>query len=433
MRNDLVAKRDAKLAEAKAVIEVAEVEGRDITDAELASVKEAREAADALDARISEIDAIVEAESRAAKTAHYSPAVVTSEPSTYRKGGETSYFRDLFAGQVRGDREALDRLARNDKEVRAINTTDGGIGEFVPPMWLVADYIGFLRAGRVSADLLDKMPLPAGTDSISIPKISTGATATGQASGQNTGFSETNLASTSVTSSVKTLGGIQIASVQLIEQSPVNMDQVILKDIAAAHAQQIDVFALTSNTTGQYGVLYVPSANTVTYTDGSPAVTGTSKFWGALSNAVQKVHSTRFAAPTAIVMHPRRWAWILAGQDSTNRPLVTPAAGRFNQPGQQDGVVSQGYVGEMQGISVYVDANIPTNIGAATNQDTVLVMKADDVILWESTPKFEVFRETYANQGSVLFRGYNYVAIASQRYPQGIATINGTGLVDPWA
>ncbi|MGW8703230.1 hypothetical protein ACWGOK_41065, partial [Streptomyces eurythermus] len=39
---------------------------------------------------------------------------VISEPETYRKGGQTSYFRDLFRAQMKGDGTAADRLQRND-------------------------------------------------------------------------------------------------------------------------------------------------------------------------------------------------------------------------------------------------------------------------------------------------------------------------------
>ncbi len=77
LRDTFVTQREAKLAEAKAVVETAETEARDITDAELATVKEAREAADALDARISEIDAIAAAESRSvAKTTASVPGLI---------------------------------------------------------------------------------------------------------------------------------------------------------------------------------------------------------------------------------------------------------------------------------------------------------------------------------------------------------------------
>ena len=38
----------------------------------------------------------------------------------------------------------------------------------------------------------------------------------------------------------------------------------------------------------------------------------------AIANAVQTVHTRRFAAPDVIVMHPRRWGWLLTLLDTNN-------------------------------------------------------------------------------------------------------------------
>ena len=55
----------------------------------------------------------------------------------------------------------------------------------------------------------------------------------------------------------------------------------------------------------------------------------------ALIDAIQKINSNRFAPATAILMHPRRWAFLSAGVDGQNRPLVLPAG---NQPKNTYGV-----------------------------------------------------------------------------------------------
>jgi HK97 family phage major capsid protein len=428
LRDTLVAKREEKLAEATAVVETAETEARDITAEELEAVKAARSEVDALDARITELDAIT---SRAASAPVSTPrtggATVTAEPSTYRKDGQTSYFKDLFSAQIRGDMDARDRLVRNDREVRAdLNTADGEGGDFVPPLYLVNDWIEYARAGRVTADLMDKKALPAGTDSINLPKVATGTVVAGQAA-ENTGFQNTPMTTETVTSAVTTLGGIQIMSVQLLEQSPINMDAVIIKDLAADYARALDTFVITSNATGKKGLL---AAAGITEAVTTQDIIGAVGFWGTLSDVIQQIHTERFEAPDAIVMTPRRWAYLLTAADNVDRPLVVPAAyGRFNALGAQDGVAAQGFVGSLQGIDVYVDANIPTTLGDDDNEDAVIVMRRTDSMLFEGTPRAEVFRETYANQGSVMVRMYNYAALATERYPQSIGTI--TGLTAP--
>lgn len=429
LREDVQKRMDALLAT------VSEEQRSSLTADEDAAFEALKVERDALDSRIAELRKEQEArkaaqELRASLAASTSTVTVGAEPETYRKGGTNSYFRDLFRGTVLGDVEAQSRLRRNDSEVRTsngINATDGSGGEFVPPLWAVADYVAFARPQRVLANEVVGMPLPSGTDTISLPKVSTG-TVTAEQSTQNSSLNNSDAVTTSVSASVATLGGIQVLSVQLLEQSPVNMDEVILQDLASDLAQRIDAFCISNNATGKYGVLNVSGIQTSTYTSASPTAYG---LYSKVADAIQKVHTNRYANASKIFMHPRRWAFLLAAVDGQNRPLVTPSAGAFNTLGIQEGVVSAGYAGQFLGLRVYLDANIPTNLGSGTNEDRVIVVKHDDIRLYESAPKAEVFRETKADQGSVLVRLYEYVALHSARYPASIAVVSGTGLATP--
>ena len=120
-----------------------------------------------------------------------------SEPETYRRGGQHSYFRDLaMVGLQRGDtRAAQDRLMRNNREVeveaRALSTTDGAGGDFVPPMWMVNDYVELARTARPTADRVRNETLPTGTDQVNVPKIVTGTAVAEQAT-QNTAVQNTD-------------------------------------------------------------------------------------------------------------------------------------------------------------------------------------------------------------------------------------------------
>jgi HK97 family phage major capsid protein len=407
-------KRTALTVEEDAAFEglKAERDAADVRIAELRKEHEAREAVKAFRA-----------------TLNTAEVTVGKEPETYRKGGSQSYFRDLAGASIRQDRDAMDRLVRNDREVRAINTTDGGIGEFVPPLWMVSDYIALARAQRVIASEIVNAPLPGGTDTISLPKVN-GGTSTAEQSSQNSTLSATDATSTSVSAGVATIGGIQIMSLQLLEQSPINMDDVILADLASDLATRIDSFVISNNATNKVGLLSaVASATSVTYTSGSPTA---ALLYSKIADGVQKIHTNRYAPATKIFMHPRRWAYFLAAVDSQSRPLVVPnSSGPWNVYGVQEGMVSAGYAGTLMGLPVYLDANIPTNLGAGTNEDRVIIVKHDDIRLYESAPKAEVFRETKADQGSVLVRLYEYTALHASRYRESIAVVAGTGLVAP--
>jgi hypothetical protein len=88
-------------------------------------------------------------------------------------------------------------------------------------------------------------------------------------------------------------------------------------------------------------------------------------------------------------------------------------------------------VGTFHGLPVYIDPLVPINLGGGTNQDNIYLLKTDDLVLLESPPKVEVFREPYADSLGVLIRMYAYVATILNRHPESIGVITGTGLVTP--
>lgn len=399
--------------------------------------------------RIDELTEQVEAERSAAEyTRTRYPNLrfgdgVTREPDIYRRGGEHSFFRDTYRAHQHGDPDALDRLRRNnamvadDKarrgEQRAISTTNGAGGEFVPPLWLEEQWIALARPSRVTADLATRQALPGGTDVINIPKVATG-TATALQTNQNSAIQQTDMTTTSVSSSVITIAGGQTVSVQLMEQSPLNVDEMILADLAADYAMKLDIEVLTGSGTGGHltGITTLSGTNSVAWTQASPSLGGTGGMYSALANAIQQIHTNRYAPPTAIIMHPRRWAWAEAQSDTTNRPLVVPTAGNpMNAAGVQTQVAAEGAVGTMLGLPVFVDPNIPTNLGAGTNQDEIIVTRASDQYLWEGQLRAEAFQQTYAQNLSVFVRLYNYAAYIPGRYPKSIGVVTGTGAVTP--
>ena len=356
---------------------------------------------------------------------------VISNEQVYRPDRpERSYFRDLYLSKTKGDREATDRLSGHALATRDINTTDTSGGDFVPPAYLVNEYIAKARAGRVTADLCSKFALPGGTDSINFPAITTGTANAAQAS-QNSALQETNLVTATVTAPVTTIGGIQDVSVQLVEQSPIAFDQVIFADLAASHAQAVGNAVI--NGTGSSGTLEgfvnADTVNTITYTDASPTAAETV---AKIADGISQVATNRFLPADAIVMHPRRFYALCAGVDGGGRPLVVPTAQAMNTFGTADASVAEGAAGNILGLPVYLDPNIATNTGAGTNQDIIIISRFADAYLFEGTPKAEVFRETLSAEATVRFRLYNYVALTVERYVgTNTSIVSGTGLAAP--
>jgi HK97 family phage major capsid protein len=435
---DLLAKRSAKSGELSALVDTAKAESRALTDDEStrfdATEAEIRE----IDQRTSELDAQIRADDAAAEMQkRYAPSVsVKSEPEIYRSGlGGRSYFRDLHLARNQGDREAYDRLERNNRgraadEKRAISTVNGAGGEFVPPLWLEDKFVRLARPGRITANLTPSFPLPPGTDSINIPKINTG-TAVGVQTTQNSAVQQTDLTTTSISSTITTIAGGQTVSLQLLEQSPLQVDDVILADLAAAYAVTLNTMVLSGTGTNAQptGIFTLAGTNSVAFTSASPTL---GLLYSKLAGAIQAIHTKRYMPPDTIIMHPTRWAWVVAQLDGQNRPLVVPAAGGpMNAVGNMGEQASQGYAGHMMGLPVFLDATIPTNGGAGTNQDSIIVARMADLMLWEGNIKAEAFAQTYANQMSIFVRLYNYMSFQPARFPASISVISGTGLVAP--
>lgn len=419
-------RRKGLKAENEALINKMGEENRGLTDEEStkfdANVAEIRK----LDEQINEVrDAEVREAAAAAHRAETATVQVTSEPNpVYRKDDHsTSFFRDLFSVKTqRGDiRSAQDRLTRSQETRADLSTAAGAGGEFAPPLWLVDEFVALARPGRVTADVVNGNPLPSGVSSINLPTVATG-TATGTQSTQNTAVTDTALTTDSVSAGISTVAGKQVVSMQLLEQSGIPFDRVILSDLARSYAVQIDSAVIS-------GISGLTGANAITVT--ATGVTASGGLYLGVANGIQEIETGRFMPPTAIVMHPRRWMALVATPDSNGRPLVVPDGPAFNQLATAGANAAQGRVGTMLGVPVYTDPSVPTNKGAGTNQDQVYVMVAEDLWLYESPVQSASFDATYADQASILFRVLGYHAFLPNRYPKSVAVLDGAGLVPP--
>jgi HK97 family phage major capsid protein len=443
--------RAALLEQRNAIIEAAKSEIREsdeLTEAEQREFDGYTADIKAIDAELAERDVRIkdlhEEDSRAdaaAIAARRADMVrtsvqVKSEERTYVAGNGRSYLQDLALASIRQDPQAQERLARHAGEVatepeyRDLIRTDGNGGYFVPPIHLVSQYEALARAGRPTANLVTNLPLPGGTDSINVPRVSTGTTTAIQTA-DNQSSSETDLADAIVTAGVKTITGQQDMAIQLLDQSPINFDEVVFGDLIADYATKVDLQVLTgANSAGEVkGIVSASGINLETYTDTTPTV---GEFYSKLASAISLIHTSRYMAPSVIVMHPRRWAWLLAATDTTGRPLVTPNGhGPNNATGLQTAVASEQVVGSMQGLPIVTDPSIGILSGAGTNEDKVIVMRAADSYLWESAIRTRVLPDVGSGTLTVRLQVYGYLAFTAERQPKSICVIGGTGLAAP--
>lgn len=444
MTDTLRERRATEADKMSAIIDAARAESRDLRASDARAFQSSVDAIKQFDERIAELE-LAETRSAAAArsrvlngaTGHQSTGMgYTSGGETYHRGPDSpSYFKDLLYSQ-RGDADAADRLRRNNREQgleqRALGNTGGAggsAGEFAPPAWLVDSFVKLARPGRVTADLFHHEQLPAGVSTVNLPRVSGGTSVTNQTT-QNTALSQTDMTTSSLSSSIVTIGGKAVVSQQLLDQSAIPFDQVVLQDLAADYARQLGTQVLSgTGAAGQLrGYLTPASTNVVTWTQAAPTASG---FYAQLAKLQGQINATRYMPPDTVVMHPRRWAWFASFTDSTGRPLIVPASGGFNSMANPGDAVSAGQVGSVLGMNVYTDPNIAQNLGAGTNQDIVLMFPSDDVWLWESDVRSDALVQPYGDSLGVLFRYWNYAAMIPDRYLASLGQLTGSGLVTP--
>ncbi len=365
------------------------------------------------------------------------PATRDDHLTYARRNYRTSWIRDFCSAQTNLGEDvdgARQRLARHADEVKSdaayleyrdISRVDGQGGYAVPPAWLLDQYVELARPGRAFADLCQRLPLPGGTDSINVPKVLTG-TAVGVQTADNTAVVDVDLTDTFINAPVRTISGQEGVSIQLLDQSPIAFDDVVFKDMVAAYAGALDQQVLYgTGSAGQIlGVDYTPGISTVAVS----AVT-VEGVYSAIANAVATIHTTRFRPPEVIVMHPRRWGWLLAQFDQQGRPLFVPnAQGPVNVGGVLTDVASQQIVGSVQGLPIVTDPNITTTAGLespAGTEDQIIVARASDLTLWESGIRTRVLPEVKSANLTVVLQVYGYMAFSAGRYPQSVAIISG--------
>lgn len=342
---------------------------------------------------------------------------VRKEESIYRPDGQNSFFRDVLSAHA-GDFEARERLHRHSVEMRDVTAASGGAG-YIPPNYLAEYAAPKARAGGPLLAQLPKAPLPDSGMTVSVPRVTTGTSAAVQT--ENGAVSETDFVSAQLNTSVRTIAGMSDVSIQLFERSQPGIDVVIADDLARAYTTEFDRQLVNGQTASSehLGLLNVSSIQSVTFTSSTPTA---GDFLSPIYSAISKVTSNYFEAPTHIVMHPRRAAFLAAGV-STSTPI-------FQQGGlmMASGEQNYGVVGSIAGLPVVVDANVPTTLGSGTDEDAILVINAPALRVMEGTPRFKVHESVGSGTLTVRLSYYGFSAFLSGRYPDAICKITGTGL-----
>jgi HK97 family phage major capsid protein len=429
----LTEKRNALLAKAEAITDLAQTEARELTAEEDTEIAVALDEVRSLDDQIkrhSELEqrSLEAKEIRKETGIDLGVAVVKSEPRTYSERSSESFVRDAYNAQFNGDFGAKERLSRHMREeaVERRDVTSANFAGLVVPQFLTELAAPFARAGRPFMDVSRRHQLPDAGLTISLSKVTTGTATALQTEGA--AVQETNMDDTKLDVSVLTIAGQQNVSRQAIERGT-NIDSLVMADLVSAYHTNLDATYVTTGAASLTNTI----TQVITYTDASPTV---AELYPKILDGVQRIQTNFFGGPNFILMHPRRLAFILAALDSTNRPLAIPTPnGPQNAFAVGAGSVVYGNSGySIAGLPVITDANVITNNGAGTNEDVIIIGNTQESHLWEDgsgEPMMLRFEEPKSAELEVKMVVYGYSAYTANRYPNAFALIGGTGLVTP--
>ncbi|WP_422933614.1 phage major capsid protein [Sinomonas sp. P47F7] len=386
------------------------------------------------------------------------PRVYTSYSNTRAEGEAVSFFADAAAwmanreNPARGTKERLLRHAaevelHGEQSARAAGT--GTFAGLVVPQYLTAQNALVLRAGRPFANLCRRFQIPEQGMSFVIPRGTTGASTSPQTA-ENTAVSATDDVWANVTVPVVTGAGAQDVSRQLLERGAPGIDQVLYSDLVRAYAGANP--AISGNAASQFGLGWAVINGSGS--SGQPLGALNTSGIGASTAMGGPVTTTLLnlklaggfnsimtagagIVPRAIVMHPRRWTWLLAQVDSTGRPVVQPntSGTGFNTIAQSNAIqsldVDTPIAGFFQGLPVVIDWNLPTNVGTPS-EDVILVADTSQCLLFEDgdgLPRELSFEQTTGGSLTTKLVVYGYYAFTAGRYPAAVAKVGGADTV----
>lgn len=327
------------------------------------------------------------------------------DPGHYRrKGGQHSFFGDLYRSQMADDIAARDRLAEH---TRALSTGANGPG-VVPPHWMTEEFEVLARQGRNLANAVRNIPLGDDPRPITLPKQIAGTdNVVAEQAAENDPVPGTDAWDSDVdTASPKPTSGKQVVSRQMLDMSNPAIDLLIYGDLMEVYNAKVEakVGAVCVAAAG------APIASATFATEA--AFTGAAPATPALDAAIDlsiAVRNARKKPASILVSTVTRYGKFLKLKDTTGRPLIpSETAGIMNVAGVGEVAVD----GRIEGLGVIATDGIGDG---ASYPEKFLVMRPADVLLFEGNITRFRFEEQAGPESVVLGIWAYTAAVARQK------------------
>ena len=266
---------------------------------------------------------------------------ITAQPRDAKNITAGGLLMHTLRAQLNGNQDSQDVVNHVQATVAQQDTSrDAG----VIPVPLLREIVALVDANRPFVDSINRQPLPPSGMSFRVPRVTT-SVAVAQQTSQFDELQSTQGQIQDFTVDVKTFGGTNEISRQLIDRSDPSYFEELLRQLAQSYAHQTDKFAYDT-------------------VKGSATSSG-SGLYGAVTKGIAESYGVMRFSPDTIVVAPggtsgSAWLDFLQAEDGFSRPLFAAA-----NPQNAAGLVSQGTTqGTVAGLRIVVDPHIGANEAA---------------------------------------------------------------------
>lgn len=325
-----------------------------------------------------------------------------------------SYVKDLIGAVPPAVGSAEGRRRLEGLETRDVSGLTSSTS-FDTPQFLLDLYARVSRPNAPLYSLLSKVALTAPV--VKTPKIETGNTGSVQ-SAENATITTTDWTDEYITVDPKTYYSASYVSDQALTLSPVALDSLIMADLFAALAVEIENAVLYD---AAFGLDTLATSTGTVFATGS---SDTADVLASFAHALNAIATIRYNTSDVVaITHPSVILHQTSHVDTTGRPIYL-GDHSFNPAGIPGPVSTLGQTVlpavTIQGVPVYSDANITISGGTAP----IYFIKLDDSFVSEYGPSSLVSPHTAALQIAWLLRTHSVLGV-THRYPEALVKVSG--------
>lgn len=228
-----------------------------------------------------------------------------------------------------------------------------------------------------------------------------------------------------VTASVFTAAGLATVSNQLLADSNPAVDGLVTADLRKRLVALEETAFINGTGTGQpLGILNTPGIGATALTDTTAA-----GLIDAILDAIAAVE-TNHGAPSAILMHPRTWTFILKAKDTDGAWLLGPPTD-LRPDITTARTINRGPAKYLWGYPVVTSNRIPTSLGVGANESRVIVADfSEALILDRQGITVDESAHVYFTTNQTVFRAEERVGFTAARTPRAFNVVGGAGLAN---